>query len=514
VRGVDVYPFCYAILVRLSVDLFTTAQARPYVYLKFETVVRSREPTFPTKSQSKSSVRPFRSAQLKIGRFVRINIVVTRYIRTVHIIRQNQRYALQSIALFAHITMFSKYPQECSRRSLKVRKWVWTGTATALLLIVGVAVTVAILLSNNKQDPGTVSETSSDSKNQAPPENSTFPWTDNVTAPVAVPWATMAPSLLNETNDINSTLAPTTSGGITVDNSTSATAAPIAVSAPVSLAPATPSPTYLNEPITTIFYAHGDIPYNDSQKIVLEEQMRTVPLDAEFVIYVGDMRAAGDDKPCLIEQFTSVADWFRLSHAPVFVIQGDNDVGDCPNEDGKHLWSDQFVGFESKYWNHTFDIKRQEGYPDNFAFVHKKTLFMGLDIIGGETRNATEWEIRLGDEALWTMDLIRMYRSNATDVGRVVIFGHANPGVRHATYFQTISSFIRNELTNSIPILYLNGDKHAWTYEPNFYSNESWLRIGVTGLGEEPLLKVTIEADGTFVDPEQAFVIDRMLDTA
>jgi hypothetical protein len=397
---------------------------------------------------------------------------------------------------------------------MKVRKWVWTGTATALVLIVGVAVTIAILLTNNNPNQGTVSETNSNSQNQAPPDDSTFQWSDNVTAPVAVPWSTTAPSLLNEPNDINATLAPTTIGGVTLDNSINVTVAPIAATAPLSLAPATPSPTYLNEPITTIFYVHGDIPYNDSQKVVLEQQMSTVPLEAEFLVFVGDMRLAGDDKPCLIEQFTSVATLFRMSSAPVFVIQGDNDMGDCPNEDGKHLWADEFIGFESKYWNHTFDIKRLEGYPDDFAFVHKKTLFMGLNIIGGPTRNATEWETRLGAEALWTMDLIRAYRSSATDVGRVVIFAHANPGARHATYFQTISSFINTELMNSIPILYVNGDKHAWMYEPNFYSNESWLRIGVTGLGEEPLLKITIEADGTYVDPQQAFEIDRRLGTA
>lgn len=244
--------------------------------------------------------------------------------------------------------------------------------------------------------------------------------------------------------------------------------------------------------------------------------MRAVPEDAEFVIFVGDLREAGDDKPCVAQEFTDAASYFRMSHAPVFVIQGDNDISDCPNfDEGKKMWMDEFVGFESKYWNHTFDLKRQDGYPDNFAFVHKQSLFIGLNIIGGDTRDWTEWDTRLKAEVAWTTDLIRNYQMeysmNSTVVGRIVIFGHANPGARHAAFFQTLSSFITFELMDSIPIVYINGDKHEWLYNESFYDNPSWLRIGVTGLGAEPLLRVTVEADGTYINPADAFEIERFL---
>lgn len=250
--------------------------------------------------------------------------------------------------------------------------------------------------------------------------------------------------------------------------------------------------------------------------MILEAQMKAVPEDAEFVIFVGDLREAGDDKPCVAQEFADAAYYFRMSHAPVFVIQGDNDISDCPNMDeGRQLWMDEFVGFESKYWNHTFDLKRQDGYPDNFAFVHKQSLFIGLNIIGGDTRDWSEWDTRLKAEVAWTTDLIRNYQMeysmNSTLVGRIVIFGHANPGARHAAFFQTLSSFITYELMNSIPIVYINGDKHEWLYNESYYDNPSWLRIGVTGLGAEPLLRVTVEADGTYVDPADAFEIERFL---
>ena len=429
----------------------------------------------------------------------------------------------------------------------KIRKWVWGGFAAGFVLLIGVGITVGILVANNKDSSNSsqLSAAESSSNDTAPvaPEiaiNETYSpiaATSNVSnTPVAVPLSTITPSTLNATTSVPSvlngtTLTPSalnsTNDFEDVNTTTSTPVASLAsaVPAPVPVvstvvttapAPSTSSPTYLNQPTTTVFYAHGDIPYEAAQSVILEQQMKTVPLDAEFVIFVGDLREAGDDKPCYAQEYADASYYFRLSHAPVFVIQGDNDIADCPNqEEGKALWMNEFVGFESKYWNHTFDIKRHDGYPDNFAFVHKGTLFVGLNIIGGDTRDATEWQTRLQAEAIWTTDLIRTYQieysMNSTSIGRVVIFGHANPGARHATFFQAMSSFIDFELMNSIPIVYINGDKHEWMYDENFYDNPSWLRIGVTGLGVEPLLRVTVEADGTYIAPAQAYELERFI---
>lgn len=240
--------------------------------------------------------------------------------------------------------------------------------------------------------------------------------------------------------------------------------------------------------------------------------MRTVPADAEFVIFVGDLRSASPTKPCVKEEYTSVASLFRLSHAPVFAIIGDNDWSDCPNiDEGLHLWRNEFVGFESKYWAPRFTILRQSGYPDNFAFLHKGTQFIGLNIIGGDTRNATEWQNRLTDEVEWTMELMRSYKNSNSGVGRVVVFGHADPGPRHRPFFQPLATFIKSELNNTMPFLYVNGDGHKWAYNSSYRGQASWLRVMVTGFGDYPLLKVSVTADGLFHPPEEAFVLDRRL---
>ena len=274
---------------------------------------------------------------------------------------------------------------------------------------------------------------------------------------------------------------------------------------------------FMFQPQITTLYTHGDAPYAPDQAIRLEAQMKSVPSDAEFIVFVGDLRKAGVNITCRREQYDEVARLFSFSRVPVFVLIGDNDSNDCPNiAEGLQYWNDNFINFESRFWSHSFAIRRQDGYPDNFAFTHKKSLFIGLNIIGGLTRDMIEWEVRLSSEALWTINMIRDYlsllrQSGDGNPGRIVIFGHADPGSRHGPFFQPLATFIENELKNQVPILYVNGDKHEWTYTTSFYGKSSWLRVGVEGLATDPLLKLTIDGNGKTIDPVQAFVIDRRL---
>ena len=82
---------------------------------------------------------------------------------------------------------------------------------------------------------------------------------------------------------------------------------------------------------------------------------------------------------------------------------------------------------------------------------------MGFNIIGGDVHDSEEWSTRLTEQSEWTIEQINAYTNSATDVGRVVIFGHANPNSRHRDYFRPLKNYIADELQNKIPILYVNG---------------------------------------------------------
>lgn len=294
-------------------------------------------------------------------------------------------------------------------------------------------------------------------------------------------------------------------------------------------------------PETTVtFCAHGDVPYTRIQARKLKKQMMELSSatvsasdaavvieeqeeqedamdDIEFMIHLGDIRMAGPNRPCVASDYESVGELLRLSPVPVFMILGDNDVHDCPDpEEGLQLWRAVFRNFESTQWNHSFSVHRPREYPENFTFQHKNVLFIGVNIVGERTNDENIEMVtqRLTAQVNWVMEVMRQYQMECIRkrmVGRIVLFYHANPGPHTRPFFKPLRHFIGNDLNHTIPVLFMNGDAHRWMYQPRFYNETSLLRITVTGLAVEPLLKVTIPMDGIYQDPTRAFLIDRRL---
>lgn len=161
------------------------------------------------------------------------------------------------------------------------------------------------------------------------------------------------------------------------------------------------------------------------------------------------------------------------------------------------------MNYPDTHWKdqHSFIIERQPNRPENFSFVHKGSLFIGLNLVGGLVHDANEWKSRLTEQAQWTMQLMRQHRLPTT------IFGHADPRREHNDYFLTIRNFIRDELQNAIPVMYINGDAHKWMYNRTFLGQQSWERITlVGGVSERPLL---VEIDSSQDNPNHVFRYQR-----
>ena len=56
----------------------------------------------------------------------------------------------------------------------------------------------------------------------------------------------------------------------------------------------------------------------------------------------------------------------------------------------------------------------------------------------------------------------------------------------------------------------MNGDLHEWPYDDNYMGEENLLRIMVSGLAQDPPLKVIVNANGSFLNTGEAFAHDRM----
>jgi len=234
-----------------------------------------------------------------------------------------------------------------------------------------------------------------------------------------------------------------------------------------TLAPTTPAPTTnpsSNPTVTSYetrvvnFAAIGDVPYSSDQARILRDQMKDyLKADSglDFAVHVGDLRSAVGEPTCYRSEYEESADILKLSEIPVFVLPGDNDIWDCPNYwEGREYFEENFDSFDTQHWDHSFNVQRHPGSP-SFSFVHQDILFLGVDIVEQD-----DWEEYLQDQIAWTLQTIRDYDlSLGQYTGRVVIFGHADPKDKHATFFDPLEDFIEH-MENRIPILYVNGDGH------------------------------------------------------
>lgn len=249
-----------------------------------------------------------------------------------------------------------------------------------------------------------------------------------------------------------------------------------------------PAPTE-PELLETKFLVIGDIPYNIEEEAILRNHMKEVPDDMEFLIHVGDIRNGANRTDCTLEEFQNVADILLKAPIPVFIVPGDNEYNDCPNfEESFENWMTVFGTFE-KNWDVPFLVTRDRQRPENFYFIYKKVLYIGLNIVGGDNTDINEWETRLEHNFQWTKMLVDTFVVQPGALS-VVIIGHADPRKNaHGTFFDPLKAYMEDELNNDIPFFYMNGDRHYFQFDewmPNFH------RIMVEGGRKEPPLQVSL----------------------
>lgn len=302
-------------------------------------------------------------------------------------------------------------------------------------------------------------------------------------------------------------------------------------------AKATPGPAPPESLITT-FCVVADAPYDETMRLRLLKQVKTIDEDCEFVVHLGDIRSAANFDTCELEPYTNARLIMSRSAKPVFITLGgkkgsqngvkasttavlltfgppltDNDWNDCPNHHkALAYWHETFDGFLEDNWpTHGFNISSRPGRSENVCFLHKRTLFIILNIVGGRVHNRTEWNRRLTGNFNWTRDLIETHVLNEQNANAVVIMAHATNSPDNTKFFHPMRDYIQNELGNTIPILHLNGDTHIWKYEPNYFGQPSWLRINLEGEAREPPLKVMVDGSFSVNTVREAFSYDRGL---
>ena len=279
---------------------------------------------------------------------------------------------------------------------------------------------------------------------------------------------------------------------------------------PVTNAPITP-PDGTSDTLLT-FCVIADVPYNNNEVKELPNQIATQMEGCEFLVHLGDIMT-GDDA-CTDDKYSDVRDMLLASPVPAFIVVGDNEWNDCGNNNqikaGWNLWEKNFMQIEDNWANHPFNVTRQLGYQENFYFVHKRTLVIGLNIVGGKVHDSGEWITRLSKSHEWVESLV--LQNVPSNADGVIVMAHGRPTTDHRHFFNPMRTMMEDVLDNKVPLLYLHGDGHSWIYTPNYYEQSNYLRIQHAGGVRDPILKILADPNKLGPSVTDSFQYDRQLD--
>ncbi|MGH9146693.1 MAG: PKD domain-containing protein, partial [Vicinamibacterales bacterium] len=235
-----------------------------------------------------------------------------------------------------------------------------------------------------------------------------------------------------------------------------------------------------------IFSAVGDVPYSDNEKPEFQQHMDNHDLysPAEFLVHLGD----------IMPQSTCDESWYSWMRAalrslsvPAFIVPGDNEWSDCNNPPPSQAWT---------YWvTHLLAveqgmcglplIERQAVRTENFAFVKKGVLFIGINMVSGGLGSSEE-ETRGQQDADWVR---YQFQTKGSTVRAAVIFAQASPRDPFETQFRS------DAVAFAKPVLYIHGDGHSWVYNHPYLESNITRVMVERGDANNPPVQVTVTMD-------------------
>ena len=206
---------------------------------------------------------------------------------------------------------------------------------------------------------------------------------------------------------------------------------------------------------------------------------------SEFFVHVGDVIDQNDG--CLLASYQNVANLLKTLAVPAFVVIGDNDWMDCADPDqGFAWWMETFEYFEENFCGAPA-VERQNVRIENWAFVMKGVLFVGINN-PGTSDGSGEREIRLQDDADWVEF---QFQDKGDQIRAAVVFGHAGPSSSERLFFDQL---VASSRTFAKPVFYIQGHDHDFLLD-NPWSEPNMQRLTVPRGAEEDPLQITVTMD-------------------
>lgn len=245
-------------------------------------------------------------------------------------------------------------------------------------------------------------------------------------------------------------------------------------------------------------YIVGDTPYHPDELPILESRTKKLPTDADVLVHLGDIKR-GNGASCALKHYTSVAKELHRSHAPVFIVPGDNDVNDCKRfDEGWNNWAETFLSqaqLPENRWDtsNIGPIKRQRGTA-NFAFVYKRALIIGVDVPGGAPHDRSWWYQHYKTTLNFVMNQVENYTvSNHKESTHhaILILGHGRPQTNNKNFFRPLKSQLSNNSKVDMDrVLYVHGDGHK--PQTNYLYGFKCVQVD---LGRRQWLRLKVDAD-------------------
>lgn len=165
-------------------------------------------------------------------------------------------------------------------------------------------------------------------------------------------------------------------------------------------------------------------------------------------------------------EYHSTADLLTTGNTiPTWIVPGDNEWSDLEDpSQGWSWWQKYYSKFEERF-QPPWKTERQPERPENFVFVRKGVVFIGINLVGGRIHNPKEWLVRLPQDAAWIKKVLT--RPSMTDVRAAVIFCQANaltirPGEPKEKFDPFLIPFRQAAAEWKKPLLFLHADGHVW----------------------------------------------------
>jgi hypothetical protein len=227
----------------------------------------------------------------------------------------------------------------------------------------------------------------------------------------------------------------------------------------------------------------ADGPFGNKERNRLRNQWGRLAPRSEFVVHLGNL--VERDKDCkLLEEASDVLQDNSL--IPVLVLPGDHDWYECDNQEKVwKQWKDLFVDYQDK-WDNALQVVRHDERPENYAFVYKQVLFIGLHVISATVRDWPSWRALVHDTAVW---LEQNFEAHVNNVQAVVLLAHAQPDQRR--YDELYDTLVRLAASAATPILYLQGQEQEFGVDTTSIPNV--MRVVLEAIGESQPVEVTID---------------------